>query len=423
MLLNFLKAKTKLEYDKRFSSEDNLSGVKNVLNFLDTEGLYPEFRTITEGVNEAECIIDGKKYLSFCSNNYLGLSEKKTVKEAAKKAIDKYGLGPGGSRVIAGDVDIINELEREIALLTGTEACLTFPTGYMANVAVFQAVMDPLFFDMPAKSSDGVIFSDEYNHGSIVDGCRLSRAKKVIFKHDDLGDLEEKIISNNLPNKLIVTEGVFSLDGEIINLPKYVDIAKKYGSKLMIDDAHGVGILGKNGGGTPEHHNCASEVDILMGCMDKAFGGTGGFLCGKKDLIRLLRIATRSSLLSSALPTGMAGGMIQSVKEIRSAGVERSRIIELAEKLKGGLKKSGFKLKERDPIPAISLFIGDEKKGVEFSRRLWNRGIFSPIIRWPAVPEGESRFRVLIMASHTEEQIDKFLFSCQQVGEELKIIG
>ncbi|HEY1074126.1 MAG TPA: pyridoxal phosphate-dependent aminotransferase family protein, partial [Patescibacteria group bacterium] len=216
-------------------------------------GLYPDFHTIEGGVNEPVCKVNGEDYLMFCSNNYLGMTQHPAVKEAAKQAIDKYGVGPGGSRVISGNIDIIEDLEKAIAELTGTEDCLTFPTGYMANAAVFRAVMDPLFNNMPVLAENSVIFSDEYNHGSIVDGCRLSKAKKVVFKHDDLADLEQKIKENDLPNKLIVTESVFSLDGEIINIPAYVELAKRTGCKLMVDDAHGIGVLGKHGGGVTEH--------------------------------------------------------------------------------------------------------------------------------------------------------------------------
>ena len=323
MLFSFLKAKK----ESIINRKDKLSGIRAVMKFLREEKLYPDFHTIESGVNEAECIVDKEKYLMFASNNYLGLSENSNVKEAAKKAIDKYGVGPGGSRVISGDVDIIRDLEKDIADLTGFEDCLTFPTGYMANVAVFQAVMDPLFFGMPAKSKDSVIFSDQYNHGSIIDGARLSKAKKVIFKHDDIEDLKKKIIENDLPNKLIVTEGVFSLEGEIIDLPKYIEVAKEAGAKLMIDDAHGVGVIGDNGGGTPEYHNSKGEIDILMGSLDKAFGGTGGYLCGSKEMIDYLRIASRPSILSSAIPAGVAGAMLQSVKEIKKANSKRKQII------------------------------------------------------------------------------------------------
>lgn len=418
MLFSFLRAKV----EKAVNRGDKMAGVNATLKFLDDEGLYPDFHAIESGVNEAECVVGGRKYLMFCSNNYLSLSENPEVKKAAQDAIEKYGVGPGGSRVISGDVTIIRKLEAAIANLVGKEDCLTFPTGYMANIAVFQALMDPLFHGMPAKSSDSVIFSDEYNHGSIVDGCRLSRAKKVIFKHNDLEDLARKIQENNLPNKLIVTEGVFSLDGEILNLPSYIRLAQETNSLLMIDDAHGVGVIGKHGGGVVDYHSCPEGVDILMGCMDKAFGGTGGFLCGSKRMIDFLRIASRSSILSSSLPVGMAGGMIKSVELIKKNNISRTKIISNAKYLKDSLRKVGFIVIGDDPIPVIALHVGTESKGIEFAKKLWDERIFSPVIRWPAVPEGSSRFRILIMDSHTIANIDQLISACSRIGKELGLI-
>lgn len=422
MLFSFLKTKAEAKRINSGVSSDNLAGIKNILNFLDKEGLYPDFYAISKGLNRPEVRIDGKTYLMFAANNYLSLSEDADVIAAGQRALAKYGVGPGGSRVISGDADIIRDLEAAIADLTGTEDCLTFPTGYMANLAVFQALMDPLFFDMPAKSSDSVIFSDQFNHGSIIDGCRLSKAKKVVFKHDDLSDLRRNLEENNLPNKLIVTEGVFSLDGEIIDIPEYVKLAKEFGAKLMIDDAHGVGVIGRNGGGAVEIHNCSSDIDILMGCMDKAFGGTGGFLCGKKEMIKYLRIACRSSILSSAIPAGMAGAMIESARKIKMMTKEREEIVSKANYLRSGLKGMGFKVISRDPIPATALFVGKESLGIKFAKLLMEKGIYSPVVRWPAVPEGESRFRVLVMRDHTQAHLDKFLTACQEVGKQLKMI-
>lgn len=399
--------------------------MENITNFLDSfeaEGLYPEFRRIENGANEPICKVNGVEYLMFSANNYLGMTQNNSVKKAAMNAIEKYGVGPGGSRVISGNIDVIEDLEKKIAELTMTEDSLTFPTGYMANIAIFQAMMDPLFASVPQDSSDGVIFSDEFNHGSIVDGCRLSKAKKIIFRHDDLDDLRAKIAENNLPNKLIVTEGVFSLDGEIINVPKYIEVAKEFNAKLMIDDAHGIGILGEKGGGIGEYHNCADGIDILMGCMDKAFGGTGGYLAGSKSLIKYLKIASRSSLLSSALPAGMAGGMIESVNQIKHGQDLRKNLFEKAKYLKESLIDAGFRVLGKNDIPSVPLFIGDEKLGIQFANILWEQKILSPIVRWPAVPVGQSRFRVIVMVDHSKEQLDYFIGACKIAGEKLGIL-
>lgn len=399
--------------------------IERIESFVDqfaAMGLYPDFHTIEAGVNEPICTINGEQYHMFCSNNYLGLTQHPGVKEAAVQAIQKYGVGPGGSRVISGNVDVIEELEREIAGLTGMEDCLTFPTGYMANIAVFRAVMDPLFHGVPVKVEESVIFSDEFNHGSIVDGCRLSKAKKVVFKHDDLKDLEAKIKENDLPNKLIVTESVFSLDGEIINIPEYVELAKRTGAKLMVDDAHGIGVIGKNGGGVTDHFDCAKDIDILMGCMDKAFGGTGGYLCGSKKLITYLRIASRSSILSSAIPTVAAGSMIKAVELIKMYENEREQVRRRAKLLREKLERLGFKVFGNEMLPVNSVLMGDEALGVQFTRLMWEQKIFTALFRWPAVPEGQSRVRVTLMRGHTDDQVDQFVTAAERAGRQLGLI-
>lgn len=386
-------------------------------------GLYPPFVSISSGVNEPECIINNKKYLQFSSNNYLGFTENLEVKNAAIEAINKYGVGPGGSRVISGNVDIIEKLEKEIAILTKTEDCLTFPTGYMANQAIFKAIMDPLMFNKPYETIEGVIFSDECNHGSIIDGCQLTKARKIVFNHNDIDDLKEKLKNNPAKNRLIVTEGVFSLDGEVLDLPAYVKVAREFSTKLMIDDAHGVGILGENGGGVPELYDLQDGVDILMGCMDKAFGGTGGYLCGKKELIDYLRIASRSSILSSALPTMMSGAMLKSLELIKKSKSLRSDLITKAKYLKDKLIGSGFKILGNYDLPAIPLYLGEEELGIKFADKLFDNYILCPLVRWPAVPEKMSRLRIIVMANHTHNQVDKFIEVLRKVGKELKIIN
>ena len=359
-----------------------MESIKKFIDYLEDNGLYPDFPVIEDGVNEPICYISKERYLMFCSNNYLGLTENKNVKDAGVNSIKKYGMGPGGSRVISGNVEIIEALEKNISKLTNTEDCLTFPTGYMANIAVFNAMLNPFMNDLPFKSSESVVISDEFNHGSIVDGIKLANVTKFIYKHNDFKDLEAKLNqAGNYPNKLVVTEGVFSLEGTITNLKDLLKITKKYKAKLMIDDAHGIGIVGSHGGGVVDLYNCSNEVDILMGCMDKAFGGTGGFLCGKSSLIKFLRIASRSSLLSSAIPTVMAGAMNESVNQILSS---QKLIIELYKKanyLRTGLKKKGFRILGNDKIPAIALYLGEEKLGLKFSRILFDNKVFCPLIR------------------------------------------
>jgi len=413
-----------LLYNSKVKKEDiPFQNIYRLLDYLKEQQLYPDLPVISGGVNEPVCIVDGEEFLMFCANNYLSLSEDERVKEAGIAAIRKYGVGPGGSRVISGNVDIILELEDAIAEMVGAEACLTLPTGYMANVGVFKAVMDTFFVGLPYAKGSGVIFSDEYNHGSVVDGCRLSNAKKVIFKHGDFGDLEKKLGEHaKYPNKLIVTEGVFSLDGEITDLPALSKLAKKHGAKVMIDDAHGVGILGKRGGGTPQHHDCAQDIDIIMGCMDKAFGGTGGYLCGKRELIDYLRVAERSSILSSALTCEMSGAMLESVKIMEDGEGLRKELFEKAKYLRGRLVADGFRIVGKDILPSIALWVGKESDGIEFANRLFKRKIFSPVVRWPAVPEGEARFRIIVMRDHSRAQLDSYADACKEIGTEMGLL-
>ncbi len=397
-----------------------------ITNKVKSEGLQPDFHVLQSGVNEPECTIEGKKYILFCANNYLGLTQNPKVKKAAIESVKKYGMGPGGSRVISGNVDIIVELEQKLSELTQTEDSITFPTGYMANIAVFSAVMDPvfgsIFGDDAINNQGGVIFSDEDNHGSIIDGCRLSSAKKVVFKHNNIDDLNKKIKLNDLPNKLIVTEGVFSLEGEINNIPKYIEVAKSNGAKLMVDDAHGVGILGKQGGGVGDHFDCSEDIDIYMACMDKALGGTGGFLAGKKALIDFLRISTRSSLLSSAITTSMAGAMIKSIELISNGSKLREQLFEKSDYLRRALKENGFTILGDDNIPSVPLLVGNDAIGVRFEKALFEEGIYLPVVRWPAVPYGTSRFRIIVMAQHEKKHLDKLVDACTRVGKTLSII-
>jgi 8-amino-7-oxononanoate synthase len=397
--------------------------VETLVDFARERHLYPDYHRIDGGVNEPECTVDGRPYVSFCANNYLSLSEHPRVKRAAQEAIERYGLGPGGSRIISGNVDVIEMLERRIAQLTGMEDCLTFPTGYMANIAVFKALMEPFFGSLPYPRQASAIFVDEYDHGSIMDGCKLSSAKTVTFRHNDLQDLVDKLEQHaTFTNRLIVTEGVFCLEGEIIDIPKYVEIARAHDAKLMVDDAHAIGVLGERGGGSPDLHGCAADIDILMGCMDKAMGGTGGYLCGRKGVVDYLRMAARSSVLSSALPCGMAAGILASIDLIEAGADLRESLATKARYLKRELRGLGFSVLGADDIPSVPLFVGSEGLGVAFSERLMQKGIFCPVVRWPAVPPKRARFRISLMARHEQRHLDHLLEACAGIGRELGMI-
>lgn len=390
-----------------------------MLGEVDRRGLYPSTRTVTQGLNEPECTINGKQCLSFCSNNYLSLTHHSQVKRGAIEAIQANGVGPGHSRLIGGTPDVVESLEVRIAEWTGFEDCLTFPTGYMANMSVFQAVLSPFFPNDPIRSEECVIFHDQNNHGSLFDGSRLTGAKIVLFRHNDLVDLQRKIDRYRATHKLIVTEGVFCLEGLITDLPRYAEIAHAADALLMVDDAHGVGILGRTGGGAPELHGCARGIDIYMGCMDKAMGGTGGFLCGTRELIRFLRVACRSSSLSSCLPAMMAGAMLQAVDVIRSQPQIRADLLRKSARLKQLLLAAGFCVIGNADHPAVSVLIGDDALGLAFERRLWDQKVFQPIMRWPAVPMNRSRFRLNVMANHTVEHLEFLTTAMIQVRNDL----
>ncbi|MCL5735528.1 MAG: aminotransferase class I/II-fold pyridoxal phosphate-dependent enzyme [Actinobacteria bacterium] len=402
--------------------ESNFDSVELLLELVHQHGLYPHILTIDCGVNEPEFEADGRTLLQFGANNYLSLSEHPLVKAAAMRAVEQFGVGPGGSRLMSGNVAIVEEAERRISRLTGMEDCLTFPTGYMANVTVFQTVMNPFVGRLPYRTQDGSIFMDEYVHGSISDGCRLSGARVIRFKHDNLDDLKAKLDENEwASNKLIVTEGVYCLEGEIIDIPSYIALAREYGAKLMVDDAHAVGVIGPRGGGSPDYHDCADGIDILMGCMDKAMGGTGGYLCGSKTLVDFLRIAASSSVLSSALPCSMAGAMIAAIDLIEGAHELRAGLAEKSEYLRSGLQRQGLTILGYDRIPSVPLLVGDEEAGMAFAHLLLERGIFCPVMRWPAVPIGKARLRLSLMARHDYTQIDRLIEACGEVGRELGV--
>jgi 7-keto-8-aminopelargonate synthetase-like enzyme len=244
----------------------------------------------------------------------------------------------------------------------------------------------------------------------------------VKFKHNNLQDLKAKLNENeSASNKLIVTEGVYCLEGEIIDIPAYIDVARKFEAKLMVDDAHGIGVIGKRGGGSPDYHDCADGIDILMGCMDKAMGGTGGYLCGSKDLVDFLRIAASSSVLSSALTCAMSAAMIAAIDLIEEGEDRREALRQKARYLREGLRAQGLTVLGPDYIPSVPLLVGDETAGVAFAHGLRARGIFCPVMRWPAVPLGKSRLRLSLMARHEQWQIDRLIEACGEVGRELGV--
>jgi len=395
--------------------------IKRILRWTEEHGLYPDTKIVSSAPSP-EITIGEKSYISFCSNNYLGLSIHPEVKQASIEAIQKYGTGAGGARLVSGTYEVHIELEKVIAKFKCAEDAMVFSAGYLVNIGTISALMDlPATDFFSLFKQKGIILSDELNHASIVDGCRLSHAKKVIYKHRDMGDLKSKLKKYKRKRKLIVTDGVFSMDGDIAPLPDIVMLAKKYNAMIMVDDAHSTGVLGKNGRGTAEHFGLEGKVDIYMGTLSKALGGAGGFVAGNKELIKYLRIRARSYVFSTAMPPGVAGGLLTAFKQIENNPVLREKLWRNADYLRTSLKKEGFSTLESE-TQIIPMLIGDEENAMKTAKLLFEKGIFVAPIGWPAVPKKKARIRFTVMALHTREQIDFLIKECVDVGRTLRII-
>ncbi|MFH1534655.1 MAG: 8-amino-7-oxononanoate synthase [Patescibacteria group bacterium] len=392
--------------------------IEKNLKLIEDKLIYPQIRLFSSAP-DTEVEVDGRRVLMFCSNNYLGLANHPKVKEATKKAIDKYGVGSGGSRILSGNYDIHQELENELADFKGGEDAIIFPSGFGTNLGVIPAIMN-LFGNSILKvfKGKGVIFSDELNHASIVDGCRSSKSKLVIYKHKDMMDLEKKLKMFKRKRKLIVTDTIFSMDGDILPLDKIVDLAQKYDAMTMVDEAHATGVMGKRGAGAVEHFNLEGRIDIVMGTLSKALGSLGGYIIGSKELVKYLRVAARSYMFSTAIPPAYAASVIAAIKIIRSNPEIRQNLWNNVRYLKEGLHESGFSTLDSE-TQIIPILVGDEKKAIEMSKLLFDKGVYAPCARWPAVPLGLSRIRVTVLANHTKEQIDTFVEKCKEARDEI----
>lgn len=397
--------------------------INEIMSYIQDHSLYPDLRVV-EGPQEPETIVDGKKVIMFCSNNYLGLSMHPDIVNAACEATRKYGVGSGGSRLLSGNLDLHKQFESEIAAYEGGEDAIAWPTGYSANVGLISALMDPLkirpgdFFSL-----DGVVFSDELNHASIVDGIKLSKQKKSIYKHRDVEDLEKKLKKYPWRRKLVVTDSVFSMDGDIAPLDKIVPLCKKYGAMLMIDEAHATGVIGENGHGSLEYFNLkiGRDVDIVMGTCSKSLTSTGGFAVGNKNLISYLRVASRSYMFSAAMTPATVATLIAAMKVMKNEPERHKKLVKNAEYLRAGFHKAGFDtLSSQTQI--IPILIGSDEDAIQFSRSLFEKGIYAPAVRWPAVEKGKSRIRFALMATHTQEHLDKLIKACIEIGRAQKII-
>jgi len=397
---------------------------KEEIAALKAKGLQRKMRFIASA-NDRYITLDGKKVLMFTSNNYLGLAADPEVIKVTMEKAREYGIGPGTSRLLSGNVRLYDELEAEFANLVGKEAAIFFSTGYMTNEGMFTVLMDPFTseFPLPYAKNSGVIISDKDNHASIISGVRLSSAERKIFKHNDMVDLEK--ILRSLPakkRKLIVTEGSFSLEGVLCPLPEIVDLAKKYDAITLIDDAHGIGILGKRGGGTAEHFGLQKDVDIIMGSCSKALGGMGGFVAGEKRLIDYFRIAMRAYMYSSPVSVCVAAGLKKAVEITKTAADRRKKLLDNYDYLYKKLTALGFTIWGDQTVPSLPLILGNEAIAVKLNKALFKEGIYVESFRWPAVPLGTARIRIVPMSTHKKEHLDKLVKGLGKIGKEMKLI-
>ncbi len=379
---------------------------------LKEQGLYNRIRTIGSAQG-ARIIVDGKDVLNFCSNNYLGLANHPKLIEAAKEATKKYGVGPAAVRSIAGTTDLHVQLEQRLAKFKGAEDVITFQSGFTANLGAISALV----------TKEDVIFSDRLNHASIIDGCRLSGAKIVAYEHNDPGSLEDAIKehASNFRRDLIITDGVFSMDGDIAPLPALVEVAKKYDILFMVDDAHGEGVLGKGGRGIVDHFGLHGQVDIEVGTMSKAFGVVGGIVAGDKRIIEWLRQRGRPFLFSSAVTAPDAAACLAAVDLLEESTELVDKLWDNAKYFKEEMKKLGFDTGVSE-TPITPVMLGEAPLAQQFSRELFDEGVFAMSIGFPTVPKGKARIRVMISASHDRDDLGQGLEAFAKVGKKLGVI-
>ncbi len=374
-------------------------------------GYYFLFREL-ESAQDTEVIVNGRRLIMAGSNNYLGLTNHPKVKEAAIKAVEKYGSGCAGSRFLNGNLDIHEELEQKLAAFFGREAALVFATGYQTNLGTISALV----------GRNDVVILDKYDHASIIDGCRLSFGKVRKFKHNDMEDLER--VLSSIPEKmgkLIIVDGVFSMEGDITPLPQVIALAKKYGARVMVDDAHGVGVLGERGRGTAEHFHLVDEVDVIMGTYSKSLAAIGGFIAASREVVNYVRHFARSLIFSASLAPALVAAVSAALDVIDEEPERRERLWQNTHKMLKGFKELGFDTGTSE-TPIIPIIIGDMMKTFQMCGLLQEYGVFvNPTIS-PAVPPGRELLRTSYMATHTDEQLDKILDAFERAGRKLALI-
>ncbi len=394
-----------------------LSYLSDELNALKNKGTYFRLRVL-EDQQAPVCTFDGKRVINLASNNYLGLTTHPKLREAALDATRKYGVGSGAVRTIAGTMKIHMELEEKIARFKNVEACVVFQSGFTANAGTVSAVL----------GKEDFIISDELNHASIIDGCRLSRAKILVFRHKDIAHAEEQLASvkDQPGRKLLITDGVFSMDGDIGPLPALCDLAEKYGAIMMVDDAHASGVLGRNGRGTIDHFNVHGRVDIQVGTLSKAIGALGGYVCGTRDFIEFLYHRARPFLFSTSHPPSVAATCIAAFDVLEQEPERIEKLWENTRFWKKELGLLGFDIGGRttpaSETPITPIIIGDCRLTMDFSRELFQEGVLGTGIAFPTVPEGKARVRTIMTATHTHDELTRALEVLNRVGKRMGIV-
>src|ERR1700745_3137302 len=395
-----------------------LSYLTDQLNELKSKGTHFKLRVL-EDEQAPECTFDGKHVINLASNNYLGLTTQPKLREAALEATRKYGVGSGAVRTIAGTMKIHMELEEKIAHFKNVEACVVFQSGFAANAGTVSAVL----------GKDDFIISDALNHASIIDGARLSKAKILVFRHKDIAHAEEQLasIKNEAGKKLLITDGVFSMDGDIGPLPALCDLAEKYGAIMMVDDAHASGVLGRNGRGTIDHFKVHGRVDIQVGTLSKAIGALGGYVCGTRDLIDFLYHRARPFLFSTSHPPSVAATCIAAFDVLEQEPERMEKLWENTRFWKSELGLLGFdiggKTTPASETPITPVILGDGKLTMEFSRELFKEGVFATRIAFPTVAEGKARIRTIMTREHTQQQMEQALQVLKNVGRRMGIVA
>ena len=390
---------------------NKLDFITEELGKLKEAGLFINIRTI-EGPQGAWITVDGKKVFNLCSNNYLGFANDPQLKSSAQKAIETYGVGPAAVRTIAGTTSLHKELERKLALFKGAESTLTFQSGFCANLAVIPAIV----------GEGDVVFSDELNHASIIDGCRLSKARIVRYGHCNPKDLQSKISEEKDARRmLIITDGVFSMEGDIAPLPEIVEIADKCGAIIMVDDAHGEGVLGLGGRGIVDHFNLHGRVDIEVGTLSKAFGVVGGYIAGSKRLTDYLAQKGRPFLFSSAVTEADVAACIAAVDILIASDTLVEQLWQNTGFFQEKMRLIGFNV-GNTKTPITPVMIGDAKIAKDFSQKLFEEGVFAQAIGYPTVPIGKARIRVMLSATHSKDDLAWAIERFGKIGKSLGIL-